>query len=191
MESASTLPFGVNMKFPFDFRSNPSAISSSVSCRNLSTLQQKLRRACAARARFAPCVSFHPSDFRSIDAVIGPKERDQCTRDNRRHFANAASQWSKPRSVRFPDNLCRASTRDYELIQNQDARNSRFRNARSRHLPGSPLSFRKILRLHPHPAEIRRERGAGKIPCPLRTSGSRSKYARVASAIVFSSVARH
>ena len=135
MESARALPLGVNMKLPFDSRSNWRPMSSSVSSAKAFTSEAEI----PSRVR-------NPSAIRSVRFIssvrfsIGPrlivrKEPDQYKRDNRRHFANAASQWSKPRSVRFPDNLSRASRRGYELIRNQDARNSRFRNVGSRHLP--------------------------------------------------------
>src|SRR5262249_12685359 len=146
---------------------------------NFAAPRRKFHFACATRARSAPYVSFRALDFRSTRAVIGWPERDRCTCGSHRRSANAASRRSKRHSARFPDNLCPASTRDYELIRNQDARNSRFRIVGSRHLPASPSSFRKIQHLHLRPAEIRHERGAGKIPCPLRRSGNKWKYVPV------------
>src|SRR2546423_9611105 len=87
----------------------------------------------------------------------------------------------KPALGPFPRYPCLANRRGCELIRNQDARNSKFHSARSWRLAELPLSFRKILRRHPAPAEIRRDSGEEKIPCPLRTSGNRWKCARVAA----------
>src|SRR5205814_6293658 len=147
--------------------------------RNLSAPKRKFRPAYAARARFARCVSFRPSDLQLLRRVIGPKERDRCTHDNHTDSANAAFRQLKPRSGRYRDNLRPASRRGCELIRNRAARSSKFHTVRSPHFPGWPFSFQTTRPPHVHHAEVRPSRGEERIPCPPRTSGSKSKCVRV------------
>ena len=167
-------------------------MSSSVSLREIFQLQSGNSVARAQPER-DPLGAFHfvREIFARLRVVIRRKAPDQCKRDNRRHFASVASQWSRPRSVRFPDNLCRASRRDYELIRNQDAHNSRFRNVGNRHLPGSPIVISKN--------SASASESCRNSPRAWRRKNSvSSSYVRQyvemcsgSSAIVFSRVARH